>query len=71
MFQVGKLHHLKVLDLSNNHIVSIEGLKVKLRIKTHFKIGLQTYILTFLHSNNSAQWNTLKLAKCPAASQAL
>lgn len=28
MFQVGKLHHLKVLDLSNNNIVTIEGLKV-------------------------------------------
>ena len=28
MFQVGKLHHLKVLDLSHNKIVSIEGLKV-------------------------------------------
>ena len=27
MFQVSKLHHLKVLDLSNNNIVTIEGLK--------------------------------------------
>ena len=32
MFQVGKLHHLKVLDLSNNNIVTIEGLKVKLSL---------------------------------------
>ena len=33
MFQVGKLHHLKVLDLSNNNIVTIEGLKVHLQSK--------------------------------------
>ena len=30
MFQVGKLHHLKVLDLSSNNIVTIEGLKVNM-----------------------------------------
>ena len=30
MFQVGKLHHLKVLDLSSNNIVTIEGLKVNI-----------------------------------------
>ena len=48
MFQVGKLHHLKVLDLSNNNIVTIEGLKV------HFPLIL-------CHGLNIMSWSLILL----------
>ena len=56
MFQVGKLHHLKVLDLSSNNIVTIEGLKVNMEtgefilniLKLFFKTKLGPWTIIYI-----------------------